>query len=84
MDRALSRAVTPFARDLDGTQDLGSHGIVGGTQDGYMASLIWTPVDYVRFMLNYARMEYKDAAIVAGTDRSYGVDVFGARTQVSF
>ena len=64
--------------------DLNDAGIVGGTQDGYMASLIWTPVDYVRFMLNYARMEYKDAAIVAGADRSYGVDVFGARTQVSF
>lgn len=64
--------------------DLNDAGIVGGTQDGYMASLIWTPVDYVRFMLNYARMEYKDAAIVAGTSRSYGVDVFGARTQLTF
>src|SRR3546814_5326891 len=31
--------------------DLNDAGILGGTQDGYMASLIWTPVDYVRFLL---------------------------------
>ncbi|MEZ5655852.1 MAG: porin [Sphingobium sp.] len=64
--------------------DLTDAGIVGGTQDGYMASLIWTPVSYVRFMLNYARLEYKNAAVRAAGDASYGVDVLGARTQVSF
>ncbi len=64
--------------------DLNDAGIVGGTQDGYMASLIWTPVDYLRFMVNYGHMEYGNAAVANGTSRSYGVDVLGARAQVSF
>jgi len=67
------------------TLDLNDAGIIGGTQDGYMASLIWTPIDYIRFMLNYGHMVYDDAAIVnGGPDRSYSVDVVGARAQVSF
>lgn len=64
--------------------DLNDAGIVGGSQDGYMASLIWTPVDYLRFMVNYGHMEYDNAAIPNGTNRSYGVDVLGARAQVTF
>src|SRR3546814_13808640 len=40
--------------------DLNDDGIVGGTQSGYMASLIWNPIDYVRFMINYARLQYSD------------------------
>jgi len=36
-------------------------------------------------MLNYARMGYDEAAIpAAGGDRSYGVDVVGARAQIDF
>ena len=64
--------------------DLNDAGIVGGTQDGYMASLIWNPVDYLRFMINYAHLYYHDAVIPAGTDRDYGVDTVGARAQVVF
>ncbi len=64
--------------------DLNDAGIVGGRQDGYMASLIWTPMDYVRFMINYARLEYHDAVIPAGSDRDYGVDSVGARAQIVF
>lgn len=64
--------------------DLNDAGIVGGTQDGYMASLIWTPVDYLRFMINYAHLDYHDAVIPAITDRDYGVDTVGARAQVVF
>lgn len=64
--------------------DLNDAGIVGGTQDGYMASLIWTPIDYVRFMINYAHLSYEDAAIPAGLDRNYSADVVGARAQISF
>src|SRR3546814_20454802 len=54
------------------------------SSDLYMASLIWNPIDYVRFMVNYARLQYSDAVIPAGGDRSYGVDSFGARAQVVF
>lgn len=65
--------------------DLVSDGIVGGTQDGLQASLIWIPTDYVRFMLNYGHMIYDDAAIPAADgDRSYSVDVIGARSQIDF
>ncbi|VAW04302.1 Phosphate/pyrophosphate-specific outer membrane porin OprP/OprO [hydrothermal vent metagenome] len=65
--------------------DLVDAGIIGGTQDGYMASLIWTPVDHVRFMLNYGHLQYGNAlGIVAGAPNEYSVDVVGARAQVSF
>ncbi len=64
--------------------DLNDNGITGGTQDGYSASLIWTPIDYIRFMLNYNHLVYGDAAIAAGTDRDYSVDSVGVRAQVDF
>jgi phosphate-selective porin OprO/OprP len=65
--------------------DLVDAGVIGGVQDAYMASLIWTPVDHVRFLLNYSHMEYSDAAsIVDGAPREYGIDVFGARAQLDF
>lgn len=60
-------------------------GIIGGTQDGYMASLIWTPVNQIRFLINYGHLSYGDAfGIVAGAPNTYSVDVFGARAQVVF
>lgn len=64
--------------------DLVDAGIIGGVQNGYQASLIWTPIDYVRFMLNYGKLSYTDAAIAAAGDRDYDVDVVGARAQISF
>jgi phosphate-selective porin OprO and OprP len=65
--------------------DLNSGTIRGGTQNGLQASLIWIPQDYIRFMLNYGHMMYDDATIpAAGGDRSYSVDVIGARAQVDF
>lgn len=65
--------------------DLNDAGIVGGTQQGLAASLIWIPQDYVRLLLNYSRLNYQDAAVPAlGGDRAYSVDVFGARAQIDF
>ena len=65
--------------------DLVDAGIIGGTQDGYGLSLIWTPTAYTRLMMNYGRMQY-DRAIypAAGGDRSYTVDAFGVRAQLDF
>jgi phosphate-selective porin OprO/OprP len=64
---------------------LNDAGIFGGRQQGYQASLIWIPQDYVRFLLNYGRLRYRDAAIAAsGGDRDYSIDVVGARAQVDF
>jgi phosphate-selective porin OprO/OprP len=65
--------------------DLSNDGVIGGTQHGYAASLVWILQDHVRFLLNYAHLRYDDAAIVApGGKRDYGVNVIGARAQVDF
>jgi len=65
--------------------DLNDAGIVGGTQDGLGAAIVWTPTAYTRLMANYGRMKYSDAALsAAGGDRAYSVDAFGARAQFDF
>lgn len=65
--------------------DLNDAGIIGGTQNGYQISLVWTPSDYVRFLMNYGRLDYTDALhFIPGASRNYGVDAFGARAQIDF
>lgn len=65
--------------------DLNDAGIIGGTQNGVGVSVIWTPTDYTRFMVNYARIDYRNAVYpAAGGDTSYGVDAFGLRAQIDF
>lgn len=65
--------------------DLNDGGIIGGKQNGYGISVIWTPTDYTRFMMNYGKMSYDDAVYAAaGGDTSYSVDAFGVRAQVDF
>lgn len=64
--------------------DLVDGPIVGGKQNGYEVSLIWTPTSRTRFIANYGRMEYDQAAIAVGADRSYGADAFGVRAQFDF
>lgn len=64
--------------------DLNDGPVIGGKQRGYQASLIWTPTAYTRFMANYGRMEYTDAAIPTADGTKYGVDVFGMRAQFDF
>jgi len=64
--------------------DLNSAGVTGGKQDGYLASLIWTPVDFVRLMANYARLDYTDAIIAVAGRRDYSVDVMAVRFQLNY
>ncbi len=65
--------------------DLTDAGIIGGVQDSYQFSLIWTPTAYTRLLLNYARLDYTDAVFpTADGDTSYGVDVVGLRGQLDF
>lgn len=64
--------------------DLNSRGVSGGKQDGYMASLIWTPVEYLRLMVNYARLDYSGASVAVAGDRDYAADVIGARFQIYY
>jgi phosphate-selective porin OprO/OprP len=65
----------------------------GGTQTGYLASLVWQPIDYVRITAQYAHADVEGgpfAAAVkpASTDpinnRSYGVDSFAMRIAYDF
>lgn len=65
--------------------DLSDAGILGGTQNGYLLSLVWKPTDYTMLLANYGRLEYDDAALATVTgNRSYGVDSFGIRAQIDF
>ncbi|MET1110512.1 MAG: porin [Allosphingosinicella sp.] len=65
----------------------------GGRQLGYELSLIWSPIDYVRFQAQYARGRYEGgpraATVVPGSSepinlRSFGVDTLALRAQVDF
>jgi phosphate-selective porin OprO/OprP len=64
--------------------DLTDAGIVGGEQTLYGLSLIWTPIDHARLSINYSHIGYDDAAIAAGLDRDYSVNVIGARGELDF
>jgi phosphate-selective porin OprO and OprP len=64
--------------------DLVGEGIIGGKQNAYQLSLNWKPIDHVMFALNYAHLAYDDAAISAGGNRNYSVDVVGLRSQIDF
>lgn len=64
--------------------DLNNKTIIGGAQNGYLASLIWTPAEHFRLMGQYAKLDYTDATIAVGGSCSYGVDMLGVRGQISF
>ncbi|MBA4764908.1 porin [Qipengyuania huizhouensis] len=65
--------------------DLSDAGIIGGIQNGYLASLVWKPTDYTLISLNYGRMDYENAVLpTQGDETDYGVDAFGVRAQVDF
>lgn len=64
--------------------DMNDMGITGGKQNAYIAGIIWTPINYLRFNMNYAHIRYDDAAILAGTRADYGVDVMGVRAELDF
>lgn len=65
----------------------------GGTQSSYLLGLNWYPIDYIRFMLNYGRVDVQGGPLAAIVDplsgapadeRKYSVDVLAARMQVEF
>lgn len=65
--------------------DLSDAGIIGGQQDLFGFSLIWTPIDHARVAINYSHIAYDDAAIALPTgDRDYSVNVFGVRAEMDF
>lgn len=65
--------------------DLNDGPIIGGTQDGYFASIIWKPTDYTALLANYGRLDYSDAVFATtGGSQDYSVDVFAIRAQIDF
>ena len=64
----------------------------GGKQLGYQASLIWNPVDWVKFMAQYGHLDVTGGPRNAlGSDltkpankRKFGVDTVAARAQLEF
>jgi phosphate-selective porin OprO/OprP len=65
----------------------------GGEQMAYNVSVIWNPIDYIRFMAQYSHQDVdggpRAAAVKPGSndpvnERSYGVDSLALRAQVEF
>jgi phosphate-selective porin OprO/OprP len=78
---------------LDLTDTVGSVIVNGGVQTAYQAGLQWLPIDYVRFYLNYARVEVKGGPLAATVvpvstkainERTYGSDVIQTRVAFDF
>jgi phosphate-selective porin OprO/OprP len=64
--------------------DLDSGRVRGGKQNGYIAALVWTPIQYVRFNLNYAHLDYQGATPLGNGRTDYGLDVIGSRFELDF
>jgi phosphate-selective porin OprO/OprP len=64
--------------------DLDSRDIRGGKQNGYIAALIWSPIQYLRFNLNYALLAYDGAKALPSGDSSYNAQVIGTRFELDF
>lgn len=64
--------------------DLSDEGIDGGRQIGYQLSAIWTPIDYVRFLLQYTRADVEGGPYALDAGDAYSVDSVALRTQVEF
>ena len=64
--------------------DLNSGAVRGGTQDAYLAALIWSPIQYVRFNFNYGYIRYSGAVPLSDGQTDYGVSVFGSRFELDF
>ena len=65
----------------------------GGKQEGYLLSVIWNPMDYIRFLAQYGRTHVTGGSLAAtvvpvsadpAKDRSYNVDMMALRAQVEF
>jgi phosphate-selective porin OprO/OprP len=63
--------------------DLNDGAIRGGTQNGVLAAIVWTPINYLRLNANYGYLRYRDAVPADGR-RAYGVHVGGARFELDF
>ena len=58
--------------------------IAAAIANALIGALVWTPVEFLRLNVNYAHLRYTDAAILAGSDADYSVDVIGWRAELDF
>lgn len=64
--------------------DLDSRDVRGGTQNGYIVGLLWSPIQYLRFNLNYALLSYDGAVALPSGVTGYDVQVVGTRFELDF
>ena len=91
---ALKNGVTNnFSTGTSSLASLGTRLGRGGTQTSYLFALNWYPIDYIRFMLTYGRINVEGGPLAALVDplaplpvdqRDYSVDVVAARMQLEF
>ena len=92
-DPLINGLTNNFATGATSLAGLGARLGRGGKQTGYQLGLNWHPIDYIRFMIDYARFEVQGgplAAIAAQSSaapidrRNYGLDVLQTRLQLEF
>jgi phosphate-selective porin OprO and OprP len=92
-DRLQAALTNDFTTGVTSLASLNSRLGRGGTQTSWLIGLNWLPLDYVRFMLNYGRVNVRGGPLAAQVlpgssmpveDRRYGVDVLAARMQFEF
>ena len=92
-DALTGGATNNFATGTSSLAALAARQGRGGTQSSYLLGLNWYATDYVRLMLNYARVEVRGGPIAALANplstlpvnqRQYGVDVLQTRFQIDF
>jgi phosphate-selective porin OprO/OprP len=94
-DGAFGRITSPRGLDKGGLGtwqinlrydwlDLDDRGVRGGTQRTLGTSLVWVPMNHVKFMADFLHIMVEDTPILAGANDDYDVDVIGLRAQYDF
>lgn len=58
--------------------------IQGGKQNGFIGALVWTPIQYLRFNLNYGYLLYSDVPASTSADADFGLHTGGVRVELDF
>jgi phosphate-selective porin OprO/OprP len=64
--------------------DLDSRNIAGGQQNAGIVAIVWSPIQNLRFNLDYAYLSYDGATALPGGDREYSAHVVGSRFELDF
>ena len=64
--------------------DLNDRDVRGGEQRSYLASLIWTPIDYLRLNLNVGYLEQTVLDTATASTRDFDLQVVGTRLELDF